>query len=174
MVNGVKENDSLNIREKSNVKSKIVGKIPHDGTNIFLSSPDSFNNQSKWCEIQYNKIVGWINKKYLVEVSFNSPSMHLKCFGNEPYWKITVHDGTLELTDRNSQKRSFIIKDFKRSLNNTNQWYLCADSKTDSELHIFLKEEGCSDDMSDNEHKYQIMIYDVSNKETINGCCNDN
>ncbi len=85
-VKDVRSNDVLNIREKSDHKSKKISGIPSNakcvisygcGKDITLEAMGNmhedeiklFLGQSKenWCYVAYQNKIGWVNKKFLKE-----------------------------------------------------------------------------------------------------------
>ena len=83
-VTEVKSNDVLWMHAESVHTSKKIGKIPYDGVclkNLGCTGVISFAefeklspaeqkksaHASKWCKVEYNGIVGWVNGKFLAE-----------------------------------------------------------------------------------------------------------
>ena len=84
-VHSVAANDTLSLRQKTDWRSKLVLKIPHNGKclrNIeckggltlqeFTDLPESEKRRirkqrPRWCLIVYKKIQGWVRAKYLRE-----------------------------------------------------------------------------------------------------------
>ena len=58
--------DVLNIRETPYYKSRKVGEIPHDATNVlYMGRKQTFANGSVWVEISYENQTGWVNGRFL-------------------------------------------------------------------------------------------------------------
>ncbi len=83
-VAGVKSNDVLWMHAESVYSSKKIGQIPYDGVclkNLGCTGVISFAefeklspveqkksaHASRWCKVEYNNIVGWVNGKFLAE-----------------------------------------------------------------------------------------------------------
>ena len=83
-VTEVKSNDVLWIHAESVHTSEKIGKIPYDGVclkNMGCTGVISFAefeklspaeqkksaHASRWCKVEYNDIVGWVNGKFLSE-----------------------------------------------------------------------------------------------------------
>ena len=66
-VNNVKTNDSLNIRQSANYKSKKLAAAAFNSSCI-----KRFKCQGKWCAIEYKGISGWVHNKYLTKMNTDS------------------------------------------------------------------------------------------------------
>lgn len=60
----VKSNDSLNIRQKANYKTKKMGSIAYNASCI-----KRFSCNGKWCNIQAGSVTGWVHRNYLQKIS---------------------------------------------------------------------------------------------------------
>ena len=63
-VNNVKANDSLNIRQSADYKSKKLAAAAFNSSCI-----KRFKCQGKWCAIEYKGISGWVHNKYLTKMN---------------------------------------------------------------------------------------------------------
>jgi uncharacterized protein YgiM (DUF1202 family) len=82
-VTGVRSDDSLNLRVAPNADSKRIAKIPHNARGLRnLGCPNhvtfeqwkrmtqgqrDFAARSRWCEVEYNGMKGWVASRYLKE-----------------------------------------------------------------------------------------------------------
>ena len=66
-VNNVKANDSLNIRQSANYKSKKLAAAAFNSSCI-----KRFKCQGKWCSIEYKGVSGWVHNKYLSNMASDS------------------------------------------------------------------------------------------------------
>jgi hypothetical protein len=74
-VKGVAKNDVLNVREKPNASSKIIGAIPSNTRSVQNANdtecPDAPTKNmpkecgSGWCKVKYKAVVGWVNCRFL-------------------------------------------------------------------------------------------------------------
>ncbi len=60
----VKANDSLNIRQQANYKTKKTGSAAYNASCI-----KRFRCKGKWCEVQSQKATGWVHRKYLQKLT---------------------------------------------------------------------------------------------------------
>ncbi len=67
-VTGVKSDDFLNIRPNPRDFKSISGKIPADGTGVFVVGDAVRYERSFWVPIVWKGTRGWINRKYIVQV----------------------------------------------------------------------------------------------------------
>lgn len=58
--------DKLNVRRGPGTKFKIVGRIPHNGTNVTVKHCKAVKtHKSRWCLVQWGKVRGWASGRYL-------------------------------------------------------------------------------------------------------------
>ncbi|MEH6442358.1 MAG: SH3 domain-containing protein [Oceanospirillaceae bacterium] len=62
----VKNNDTLNVRQKTNYKSKKMGAIAFNTSCI-----KRYSCTGKWCKIAYQKVSGWVHKSYIQKLDSN-------------------------------------------------------------------------------------------------------
>ena len=61
-VNGVEEDDVLNVRQGPSADTAIVGVIAPLSRGVRISGACV----EMWCPVQFNKVGGWVNRSYLV------------------------------------------------------------------------------------------------------------
>jgi hypothetical protein len=66
-ITNVKSDDVLNIRPNPGDLKRISGKIPADGTGIFIIGESVRYGKSYWVPIVWKGTRGWINRKYIVQ-----------------------------------------------------------------------------------------------------------
>jgi len=190
----VASNDVLNVRSEATSKSSLVGALEYNAANIVLTGKEFKKGKFLWVEIKHNKIVGWVNSKYiekqtspivkhqLAKSQSQSQSQSqaqalekLTCNGSEPDWFLLFDpsDKTLEFESISIKKQFFNSQEIKQSKNNTNKWFVNAKSNSSKEELRFslIETNQCSDDMSDFTYKYAINI-DRENNGVYSGCCN--
>lgn len=72
---GVNSDEMLNIRQKPNHKSKIIGKLKYNTTCLQMiksitKQKETLKKESIWFYIKHSSITGWVNAKYLGEGGF--------------------------------------------------------------------------------------------------------
>ena len=122
---GVKENDTLSLRQSENSQSEIVYKIPynaHGGLRLDVSKG--------WVKLSYNGHIGWANSKYLkkgqppsMKAEFSS---ELFCTGTEPHWLLSTEKNGLSFKKYDVSKLYILDAPVKKSLNETGIWWLSA------------------------------------------------
>lgn len=96
----------------------------------------------------------------------------LKCLGSEPFWSLDVNRQKVTLEDLSSNQLSFQLTKATTSINHTNRWFLTANNSKKDNLSIALiKTNQCSDDMSDFNYEYEVII-STPEAEVLSGCCN--
>ncbi|GJM03478.1 MAG: hypothetical protein DHS20C08_19790 [Rhodomicrobium sp.] len=58
--------DKLNVRKGPSTKFKVVGRIPHNGTNVTVKYCRAVRvHKSRWCLVQWGGVRGWASGRYL-------------------------------------------------------------------------------------------------------------
>lgn len=66
--------DMLNVRTGTSTDYAIVGRIPHNGTNIVVHRcVESSGYIYNWCEVSYDTVRGWAYARYLQDADGNHP-----------------------------------------------------------------------------------------------------
>lgn len=73
-ITGVKNWDTLNMRSQAGVKSKVVAKIPANGSGIKLTGKENKIGRTVWRQIQWQGKTGWVNKNYLAIATPQTPT----------------------------------------------------------------------------------------------------
>ncbi|MGF1727154.1 hypothetical protein [Photobacterium nomapromontoriensis] len=107
------------------------------------------------------------------EDSHNTQFNTLHCLGTEPFWSIDLQENDIRLEDLNMTEQHFKLTQVIMSSNHTNKWFLTAKSKNQNDLlTISLSKTGqCSDDMSDFNYEYEIIV-STPDALVLSGCCN--
>jgi uncharacterized membrane protein len=170
-VTGVTPKDSLNMRSEPHPQSLIVTKVPSDAKGLLLLS-DINNANKSWCKVKYQNHTGWVNRKFITEDSGVFFGEDLQCLGTEPFWNVTIQNDKLIFNNPVNEKQVFTITKMSQSQNTTNRWFIEAENTNKVKLQVFLIESSCSDGMSDNNYKYELLLHRSQTGQTINGCCN--
>lgn len=174
---GVEPNDSLNLRAQAGANSAIVGKIPHDATQVFPTGKRVSRGKATWLEVEYQGVRGWVNARYLQRTTSadqagtvrKSAIGPLRCIGTEPFWNLVLSQGmfTFSAPYLSDRTRSFQAGPLRPSMNRDNIWSIAS---TDQSLSLFLeKTNACSDDMSDRIYPYTTTLRLGST--LLSGCC---
>ncbi|ETW95660.1 MAG: hypothetical protein ETSY1_29670 [Candidatus Entotheonella factor] len=65
-VTGVESGDVLNLRAQPHYRSKQLGTISHDAQTVLKLGPVRQVGKSDWFRVQYERVSGWVNAKFLV------------------------------------------------------------------------------------------------------------
>lgn len=63
----VPPNDLLNVRERPDRNSKVVGQLAHDAQNIRVGGNGARAGKEVWVKITHESVSGWVNQNYLYE-----------------------------------------------------------------------------------------------------------
>ncbi|CCN84397.1 hypothetical protein VIBNISFn27_960001 [Vibrio nigripulchritudo SFn27] len=97
----------------------------------------------------------------------------LMCIGTEPFWSLDVEQDKATFEDLDENKVFFQVDKVIQSLNHTNRWFVTLKSKaTDRPNFMTVHRTGeCSDDMSDNQYEFEMMLL-TEDSISYSGCCN--
>lgn len=96
-VTGVSYGDTLNIRERPDAKSPIIGKLARDATRI-----EVVEERNGWARVNTGEGSGWSSMRYLsyrIDVWADGalPAAY-QCFGTEPFWGLRHEAGQMVLS----------------------------------------------------------------------------
>jgi uncharacterized protein YraI len=65
---GVKRPDRLNIRERPDPDSDLIGQIPADARRVRgFGCTDDTASRTRWCRVKYGAVVGWVRGTFVEE-----------------------------------------------------------------------------------------------------------
>lgn len=179
---GVASDDVLNIRADIDHTldvggSEIVGAIPHDATDIFVTGVSIDVDGAVWREVIYDGVLGWVNAHFLQPTShLLEPPEALSCGGTEPFWNVEI-DGVNSQLFSPEQETAIPLDElrFNPGIGRTDLWgYNLGSSDRAHELDIVVLYSGsCSDGMSDLIYDYDAFLLGLApNRAPAHGCCN--
>ena len=62
---GVARGDNLNIRERPDAESDLVGQIPRDARVRGFGCTRETRSGVSWCRVTYGAVVGWVREKFV-------------------------------------------------------------------------------------------------------------
>ena len=93
-----------------------------------------------------------------------------ECFGTEPFWSIKVAPGRADADLLFANRRyAFRAARPQRTMNRPDIWLVRAYGRY-ANLSLIVREESCSDGMSDNTYPYSSVAL-ISGLRSIAGCC---
>ncbi len=168
-VSGVRPGDVLNMRLNPDPRAPIVQTIPHNGTGLALTGRAAGGD---WVEVTYQRRRGWVNGRFLGYGAFGSTQVPatLDCTGTEPFWSIALKPGSARADLMFTERRmSFRLTSAKPALGRSDLWQIKGSAKS-GELSLIVRQETCSDGMSDNRYPYSTIAF-ISGVDMIAGCC---
>ena len=61
----IRSDGRLNVRIRAGSYNRKIGNLPFNAVNIKVVSCKNISNGEKWCNIEYDRIYGWVSAKYL-------------------------------------------------------------------------------------------------------------
>ena len=180
-VTGVKRSDVLNIRERVDDQAtisqkKILGQIPANSGGVYGSGATLRVGSSRWYEIRYKNVRGWVNGRYLQAVSSDLGSeleSNLFCGGTEPFWALKVERNTAELSRPDGPPVRYTVAIREPFQGRKDALALRLVSETAPAISALVQhKEWCSDGMSDLEYAFEVRIIGLKTGEVpLHGCC---
>ena len=188
-VQGVADNDVLNIRERiegaGDVGSvRIVGKIPAHANDVAGTGLTVMVGGSRWHEVVFRGVKGWVNGRYLkaIETGRDNKSPVFSCSGTEPFWSIELR-GT-KATFKNpfaarEEIRGYDIVKRRRARGGPHIHEVSMQGRSGKPVRpiaMLTRNDTCSDGMSDFTYPYEVILsIDDENDADANGvwhgCC---
>jgi uncharacterized membrane protein len=167
---GVRPGDTLNMRVAPNPAAPVVQTIPHDAEGIALTGKTA---RGDWTEVTFRRKRGWVNARYL---GLGSPGRyqlpaHLECSGTEPFWSVSLMPGLARADMMFAEKRFFFrLTRAQQAMNRSEIWMLRGAGQPSGELSLIVRNETCSDGMSDRRYPYSSVVM-ISGLDMVAGCC---
>ena len=107
---------SLNIRRRASRRSRVLGQIPHDASDVLNCGPC----RKGWCPIRYHGVDGWVRQRYLVvqrtrtyreDEPYQDDDQHLSDDRTDDYYDRYKPRRRLRGWDRYSDRR---LRDWER------------------------------------------------------------
>lgn len=188
-VQGVKDNDVLNIRERiegaDDVSSvRIVGKIPANAVDVAGTGLTVMVGKARWREVVYRGVKGWVNGRYLKEIEADATAGTpvFSCSGTEPFWSIEL--GREKATFKNPfaakpELRDYEIVKRRRARGGSHIHVVSMQSRAGNPVHplaVLTRNDTCSDGMSDFTFPYEVILSidaetDADADGVWHGCC---
>lgn len=169
-VTGVAEDDVLNIRERPDASSPIVGRLS-PGMMVEVIRP---NDRQTWGLVNEGDRPGWVSLRYMTrrpgqwDGAFPEVA---SCFGTEPFWSLLRDGDGLTLSTPDSSE-SLTIVTRSGSENRRDSFHMIAEGAGGPAVAV-LRTEACSDGMSDREFgiSVQLLLGLGTGARQLSGCC---
>jgi uncharacterized membrane protein len=169
-VAGVAADDVLNIRERPDASSPVVGQLAPDAT-VEVIRP---NERLTWGLVNAGERTGWVALRYLArrpgQWDGAFPEI-ASCFGTEPFWSLAREGDTLTFSTPESAE-AFSITARSGSESRRDSFHMIAEGAGGPAIAI-LQTETCSDGMSDREFgiSVQLLLGPGADARQLSGCC---
>lgn len=166
-VAGVAADDVLNIRERPDAKSPIIGTLAPDATHV-----EVVGERNGWMQVNTAERSGWVNGRYLnyrVDVwEAGKLPAGLRCLGTEPFWSLTPEGGELVLSTPEGDSRMALRKVLDTGWFRDPRRALVGDGVT-----AVIAPAQCSDGMSDLAYGLQATVILGAGEaaQMLTGCC---
>ena len=170
VVTGVAADDVLNIRERPEASSPIVGQLA-PGATVEVVRP---NDRQTWGLVNAGERPGWVSLRYLQrrpgqwDGAFPEVA---SCFGTEPFWNLLREGDALTFTTPDTSEK-YTITARSGAENRRDSFHMIAEGAGGPTVAL-LQTEACSDGMSDREFGISIqLLLDLgAEARQLSGCC---
>jgi uncharacterized membrane protein len=169
-VTGVAADDVLNIRERPDASSPIVGRLAPDAA-VEVIRP---NDRLTWGLVNAGEATGWVSLRYLQRRAGQWDGAFpdvAACFGTEPFWSLARDADALTFSTPDGSSR-YAITTRAGSQNRRDSFHMIAEGAEGPAIAI-LQSEACSDGMSDREFgiSVQLLLGLGPEARQLSGCC---
>jgi uncharacterized membrane protein len=153
---GVASNDVLNIRAQPTSRSEIIGAFHHNHPLFEVNGRDG-----RWVRVNLGEYSGWVHSGYIEAVNVptflhtNLPN-GLKCYGEEPFWTVTLNSGQIQIKSMANQDRTYITSKVESF---GNDHLISGVSNSGNEIVIFVEDKMTSSSMVDRFFNWSVSLY---------------
>lgn len=172
-VTGIEAEDVLNIRAAPQLSASILSTLPHDAANLEIVARDP---SGAWGQIAFGESNGWVSLEFLSRQAGQPEDelpRPLSCFGNEPFWNLTLPRGEpAKITRIDSDPILIDTLDPVTSANQTDRYAVFGQGEEQVFTFIFHRDQ-CSDQMSDRAFGMSVDVFmtEQSGVSYVTGCC---
>jgi uncharacterized membrane protein len=171
-VTGVAPDDALNIRERPDASSPVIGQLSPDASGVEVIRP---NERQTWGLVNIGERTGWVSLRYLSrrpgQWDGAFPEI-ASCYGTEPFWSLRRDGDMLTYSTPDIDAQELMIVSLSGSANRRDSFHMIADGP-DGPVVAFLGTEACSDGMSDRAFgiSVQLLLGLGAEARHVSGCC---
>lgn len=172
-VTGVASDDVLNIRERPDASSPVIGTFAPDATGIEVIAA---NDEMTWGRVNVAERSGWVSLAYLErrpgQWDGALPQIQ-SCFGTEPFWNFTrTGANRFRFEALGEEPFTLPVTESARSENRRDSFHIVAEGSDGSSVAI-LETEACNDGMSDRDYgiSVQLVLGIGGGSRHVSGCC---
>jgi uncharacterized membrane protein len=173
-VEGVAEEDVLNIRALPDASAPIIGGLAPDRTGVEITR---LNERGTWGRVNAGDRAGWASMHYLARQP-GQPAGRLPrpllCTGTEPFWSLEIGADPSAIFEAPGQApRRYRNLWAVTSANRTDRYAVMGDGSDDSRLSAMIGRTTCTDGMSDRAYGLDIglLLRGGDGTDFLSGCC---
>lgn len=168
-VTGVAANDVLNIRERPDAGSPVLGTLAPDATGVEVIA-----TSGSWALVNAGEGSGYAALRYLAREpgpGWDTLQAPLTCFGTEPFWSLEIDPQAGETRYRTPESEDPGVAPLATAWPGL-PWAPSAAVGLEEGLAV-MQPRQCSDGMSDRRYGIAVDIFrnDSGGAERLSGCC---
>ncbi len=170
-VTGVASGDVLNVRERPDASSPVIGTLAPDETDIEVVRA---NDDQTWGLVNTGERAGWASLGYLALKDGQTGGMPpiRQCFGTEPFWTLDHEGAEIRLSQMDGPTIDGLVSGRFASRSRPDRFvyrgYLRSEDAGPLEIILFLRLEACNDGMSDREYGIELDML-VNDPDAVDG-----
>ncbi len=177
-VQGVAENDVLNVRQYAGIDETIVGTLAPAASDVVTTGNWTNLDGSEWWQILLDDSYGrgWVNARYLAPSAPGGTAetdYPLLCQGTEPFWSLDITGAAAIGDDYILESRTFTASPWQMAYGMRGWFaiYLEENStKPPAKGSIAVTMAQCTDGMSDTQYSFLSTLV-LPDGEVYGGCC---
>ena len=184
-VRGVAANDVLNVRKDiagaTDISSApVVAKVPANARDVRGTGRTIMIGKARWHEIVYEGVTGWVNGRYLQDISTDTTSepRPLLCTGAEPFWSLDFTASPPRFKSpagaNGEEVHRMELIESRHANGRPHIWSLTLESDAAKWMStaVLKRTDQCSDGMSDFLYPFEVVFVSrEGNWDVLHGCC---
>lgn len=168
-VTGVRADDVLNIRERPDAGSAVIGTLPPGATGVEVVAEGS----GGWMQVNTAERSGWVNGRYLTPRADvwreGALPQGFACFGTEPFWHLSAQAGRMTLRRPEGDEDAGAIA----AILGTGWFRDPRRVVLAGRMTLVATPKACSDGMSDRAYGLEatVILGQGGEATLLNGCC---
>ena len=171
-VTGVAADDVLNVREAPSAQSAIIANLAPDTPGVEVVRADA---SGRWGLVNTGERSGWASLRYLTPQPPGDYALTriLICAGTEPFWDITIRQGSSALLHRLSSPDITFSAGLLQGASGRSDRFSLQGEADGATLTTLVRRTACSDGMSDREFGLDadLLIRGQGDLLHLSGCC---
>jgi uncharacterized membrane protein len=177
---GVAADDVLNVREQPDPRARRIGALQPGASGVVVTGVQQRVGGQRWWEVVHGEAgrgAGWVNARFLApEDVAPAAGFDLRCGGTEPFWSLEIAGGRATFERMGEAAGIFPASSWMDSAGRPegHRFAIRLDGPEGTPpgwATVGRADRHCSDDMSEREYPYDVIVVLPGEGGVIDGCC---